>query len=302
MNIDQILRIVRFNPWDYVWDFFRALLSLIITYLIFYSLKAFPLDSILSYGYIPLNKPVIEIITWVVVFFCLRTVSNFLKRGLDYHFVFNDWPKKWMFHGLNGIQANPAGLIIQHSRSGCLLKNYLWRNFEMEFELRFLPKQEPFDQSIGILFRAVNLDTYFMLEIHNRDKENSIYIKPHVRIDGFWEVIEDRKVGVGIDANDFLKLKLEVIDRIATLFINGKSIYEWLLPTHADLYENLNTRSSDNKQTSEAATVPNISFLNRYGMLGFRADWGQGAIIKSLRIKTFSKLDSILLIHRRFGL
>lgn len=297
---DQSLRILSFNPKEYLGDFCRAVISFFISSFIFYFLKDFSYIPIFLHNeYMPISKGIIKIVVWILSFFFLKAISNFLKRGVKYSFNPSDWPKKWIFHGLNNIQTNSNTLVIKHSGSGCLLKDYLWKNFEMTFEMKFFsqediqPPDNIHDESMGIIFRANNLDTYFMLEIYIKD--NDFYIKPHVRTDGIWEIVDIKNIGA-ISVNDYLNVKLNVQDRTVTLFINDRKIYEWFLPTHTE--KNAPDPSAIKTQ-SEAKTVPAIPFITSYGMVGFRANWFQGVIIKNLYIKTLSKLDSILLINHR---
>ncbi|MBI3385569.1 hypothetical protein HY031_00625 [Candidatus Gottesmanbacteria bacterium] len=79
------------------------------------------------------------------------------------------------------------------STSGCLLKDYLWRDFEMNFDMKYLldEKRDTKEYSmryLGIIFGAENLDSYYMLELIV--EAGKLYLKPHVRYQGNWEIVD----------------------------------------------------------------------------------------------------------------
>lgn len=229
----------------------------------------------------------------VVLFILLETLwkeaLNLHKRDKIYKFRLRDWPDKWVFNGKTEPTSDPAGLHIKSSRAGSLLKNYLWKNFRMSLEMKFPGHPMNF---VGIVFRALDLDNYFMLEIIQKSpfENNKSGIKPHVRYQGAWEIMDLTEKSF-LDFSDFVKVTLEAIDNTIHLYFKDNLIFEWILPTHVDV----NHIESGFKQGAKPETVGReisksvreIPFRLDYGMVGFRAHPGQGAIIKGLKIEPF---------------
>lgn len=207
-------------------------------------------------------------------------------RNSKYTFSNRDWPEKWLFSG-NPEASGSSELLIKWTRAGCLLKDYSWKNFRMACELKFL---DGFDQTIGFVFRAENLDNYFMIELSS--KHNNI--KPHVRYKGGWDILEP--FPKNYNYKDYFSVVLEVKDDTALLFIDKHLEYTWILPTHVDVFyreSGVQASSDDQDQKKDedrgrkvAEHVQEIPFRSESGKIGFRAHPGQGAIIRGLKIKS----------------
>lgn len=212
------------------------------------------------------------------------------KRNKTYKFRSQDWPSEWIFNGAPESISIPE-LFVKSSRAGCLLENYIWKNFKMTFELNFL---DNLYKHVGIIFRAVDLDNYFMLEImqdsphHDTpDEGNKSGIKPHVRYRGGWELFYFEEKD--FDFSEFVKVTLEVKENTAYLYYKDALIFTWILPTHVDVnHIEAGVRQNNiTESTGKAVTeiVQRILFKEKYGMIGFRAHPGQGAIIRGLKIE-----------------
>jgi len=152
------------------------------------------------------------VVIYLVIVELLRIGKNWfgsLRNG-KYTFKNRDWPEKWLFSGSPEV-TEASELLIKWTRAGCLLKDYSWKNFRMTCELKFL---DNFDQTVGLVFRAENLDNYFMVELSS--KHNNI--KPHVRYKGGWDILEP--IPKSYDSKDYFPIILEVKDDTAFLFIN----------------------------------------------------------------------------------
>jgi len=317
MNLKEGLDITRFNLKDYISEILVAILAFIFSSFIsniFNNLfiSKHPDFFLFKEGYLSLGSTAIKILLWIFLFIIFNEFIRFFKRGVNYNFSIKDWPNKWIFHGLNNIQTNPSSLIVRHSDSGCLLKNYLWKNFEINFEIKYFPevtvkykenngeiKNKHIDRSFGILFRANNLDSYYMVELHYKNETQKIWIKPHVRLNGHWEVLEDFELDRNIDISNYFNVQLKVENQEATLLINNNQVYDWILPTHIDRYGQIDDTSDNDKHKFNARTVPIVPFWNNYGMIGFRASWHQGASVRNLNISSLSKLDKIALFFKK---
>ncbi len=219
--------------------------------------------------------------------------------------------KEWIFQG--NSQPFKGGLLVTNSNSGCLIRpkgvlgtTRIWKNFEANIEIEFAAQNKginpipphshdgklicisdecnyPFQDYLGIIFRAQSFDDYFMLEVTKIN--DYLIVRPHVRVGGNWDapILNPDVNSLPLNSRAF-SLNLKVHDDIATLFLNGNSI-NWLFPTH--LERNLVQHGADEKAQKEILSKNLIAesfFKNRAGMFGFRCYGNQIALIKSLVI------------------
>lgn len=154
----------------------------------------------------------------------------------------------------------------------------------MAFKMRWL---EGLSKYIGLVFKAVDLDNYFMLEII--EEEGRIYAKPHTRYLGMWEIMSVDQVGEVGDNQD-LSVNLEVKENKVSLEIDHVGSYEWVLPTHVDINHiedgvKKGKTATDAEASSKTPILPEVEFKDIAGMIGFRAHLDQGAEIESLTVK-----------------
>jgi len=202
-----------------------------------------------------------------------------------------DWPGSWEFNG--GSRFEPEKLEINSSRAGCLLKNYYWKDFSMSFDIQFKENDIQKQKLFGIIFRANDLDNYFMLEIGYRpegDMKDKMAIKPHVRFKGGWEELARKRIDFN-SKNEPYKFKLRVVGSIATLYNEDKEIFGWELPTHVDVnhYES-GVKEKKNEENRDMFLylnhVQKIPFRLDYGFIGFRSHWNHApVIIENLIVK-----------------
>lgn len=264
----------------------------------------------LSFKYLPYGLEALIIMIWVVFWlltvFLINHIPNFsiviwqfLNRFIikhKYQVSFNNWPKEWIIQG--GVRLDvdkkkaiqSTSLVVALSNSGCLLKGdfwhfpTVWKNFEMKFDL-FLPSEE--GRAIGIIFRAKDLENYFMLQIRAWKAEDYIVlIKPHVRLYGNWEVIdlqiEDLLNNMKFESTTAsLRIKIVVRDLCASVFVNETPIYYWSIPSSTE--PNLIQHED---YSVKAGLVVLIPFRNSYGMVGFRAYPGEKAFVRNLTLRS----------------
>lgn len=261
-------------------------------------------NPLLKYGFITNSSETIRIATFflllvllfgLVKLFLEKIKNDRLLKDYKYKFKHSDWPSKWIFNGKTETLPSIDQLYIKSSRAGCLLKTHLWKNFRMTFEMKFEPSLM---QYVGIVFRADDLDNYFMLEIFrdhlgSSDGKQSWKsgIKPHVRYKGGWEMIYPEFYNQ-FDFSDFEPIVLEVQDDTVTLFYKQQPIFKWILPTHVDVnHIEAGVKQKENSEKKDiigkdvARNVQEIPFRLNYGMVGFRAYPGQGAIIRNLKVE-----------------
>ncbi len=289
MNVREFLLILRYRLLQPL-ELGLLLFSFIFTTLAFWLLNFIPhlKQFYLPFAqYLPLSIGIIKFLVWLVIFHLIKKViskiEEFRHKGKSYIFDSNNWQKEWIFNGQSYALSDPSRIVIYSSRAGCLLKKYLWKDFVMSFEMRFL-KDSP-QKNVGIIFRAKDLEDYFMLEIYLNDNDNKIYVKPHVRSHGAWEFIQETFVG-NFDLMQFQKIKLRVDNVTVHFYISGNKVFEWYLPTHLDINHIEAGVQGTSEETTSIGIIPRIDFRNRYGMIGFRAYPGQGAELKNLNIKT----------------
>lgn len=203
----------------------------------------------------------------------------------------SDRPDSWKFNG--GSRFKTEVLVINSSRAGCLLENCYWKNFNMSFEVKFEENSIQKQKLFGVIFRAKDLDNYFMMEIGCRPEKDIKAIKPHVRFKGGWEELAMKK----IDRFDFSpetvfrKFKLRVIGSTVDLDYEGEEVFSWELPTHVDVNHYESGVSEERNEEKRdmflyQGHVQKIPFRLDYGLVGFRSHWNHApAIIKNLIIK-----------------
>lgn len=209
-----------------------------------------------------------------------KMIKKLFRSNKTYLFKTHDWPKKWIFVG-NSYSQHNSELVVQSSRAGLLLKDYFWKNFKMTFDVQFEKERK----TLGIVFKAENLDNYFMLQISKSHK----CIKPHIRYNSGWEIIMPEMTNV-FEAGDNFKICLEVKDEIAYLKVNGNLEFTWILPTHVDVNHLEIQPKNENSQEPQieentSRYVKEIPFRLGSGMIGFRVSPGENAIVKALKIQ-----------------
>lgn len=221
-------------------------------------------------------------------------LSNLEKRGKKYSFTVKSWNNEWIYNGKTRLLLEPVRLRVNSSRAGCLLKKYLWKNFKMSFQFRFLSKEtvNPYYEYVGLVFRARDLENYLMLEMIQRNSE--FFIKPHVRYLGMWETMSEEKISDEAKTpTDWQDVQLIVNGNEVRLLIEDVGEYEWFLPTHIDINHiedgprKNNSPEFDEKEfVAKTTLLPEIEFRESFGMIGFRAHLNQGAEIKDLTVYT----------------
>ncbi len=264
-----------------------------------------------NYKYIPYTSTLVIGICWIIFWIILISlieafvassikIWDFLNKYLHVSYKLSEksCPSNWLLQG--GIRlgkyfegsSQKTQIIIARSNSGCLIKDKFlgfpmrWKNFESEFDLIF-PQSS--DRAVGIIFRAQDLENYFMIQIRAWNGEDyKLMIKPHIRMYGNWEVIDlNEKELENIDTfdspTDTLHVLVKVEDIFAHIFIKDKLVYTWTLPSNTE--PNLIQHAKPDDKIS-AGLVPEIPFRKIFGMFGFRAYPGENAIIRNLEIRT----------------
>ena len=262
--------------------------AFVITYIVFDELgSTFGLNG----DYSPFPLQVIRFGIWIVFLLLLNALSSWIIRAVwqtrHYRFQHRSWPEEWIFNGKPELTPGSNELYIKSTRAGTLLK-YFWKNFEMTFQCKFA---DGMNRNFGIVLKAQDLANYFMLEIIDRD--TNTYIKPHVRYDACWEVMEPKSIGK-IDFSDYKNILIQVKTDTVVLKIEGRLVEQWILPTHVDINhiesgkppkQNEKEGAYELLQPASQFLIPEIPFRLARGMVGFRANLVQGVIVKDLEVK-----------------
>jgi hypothetical protein len=227
--------------------------------------------------------------------------KDFTKDWDEYSIVFtannkNKLIKEWIFQG-NPI-ITTEGLVITNTNSGLLIKpdilwtKRVWKNFEATLKVNFrdqkdAEEQRDYKKLLGVVFRAQNLQNYFMLEIWKMDE--FIVIRPHVRVDGNWDapILNPKANTFKYGKNNDLNLLIKVINSELTLIVDNseKTSLTWILPSEYEI--NLRQHEQQEKKDLKEAAVKKISFRLKAGMFGFRNYGDEIAVVKSLSIRPF---------------
>ncbi len=303
MGIRDIFIFLEINLGGYIKYLVYLFISFVITTLIFYGVLSFwNSESDFLGAYSPFGFNVFKIFIWLLLFFLVRSIIdkaiNKLFNSKDYyHFVSTDWNKYWIFQGGVKILKN-SGILVTDSNSGCLLNQYLWQDFIMEFDLKIKGGKylsNTLNTGISILFRAHDLGSYFMLQISSKkNNDPTLKIIPHVRMFGKWEVLDTFDSTKNTSDLSSIKVKLVVKRGIASLEIRDLLNYRWLLPTHTEENHVQTNRPKDKENIMEtdpkiaqtrSGVVPRIFFGDMPGRIGFRNDKTEFGIVKNLEIK-----------------
>lgn len=239
----------------------------------------------------------------VLLFVLIKSLRRWIEISINknkaYRFNSKDWPCKWIFNGRTGI-VDDTYLCVKSSRAGSLLKDHYWKDFKISFEMKFITDNFRNEKQFGLIFRAEDLDNYFMLEIgedaeeyKDKSKKAKSSIKPHVRFKEGWELMDVEEITPSSDFSEFVKVSLGVKEDTAQLFYNNVPIFRWVLPTHVDV-NHVESGVKDNKEKTKDIIVGGafdghvrkIPFRLGYGQIGFRAHWNHAdTLIRNLRIK-----------------
>ena len=178
----------------------------------------------------------------------------------------------------------------------------------MSFDMEFSPNNFQIQNRLGIIFRAGDLDNYFMIEIGSnieaytvdskddskKDKKSPLSVKRHVRYKGGWEGFTvDEIDGFGIQTTFKITMKIE--GENVELYLGEekkeKPDFSWLLPNFVDVNhfeagvrEDLKEYKNNSLYTDNH--VAKIPFKLGYGLAGFRSHMNHSpTIIRNLVIE-----------------
>lgn len=218
-------------------------------------------------------------------------------------------------------KTGPRSLSITNSDSGVLIKHHFWKDFSITFNFNLETLKQsaendyvrsrgdlyegrihrPKNNYFGFIFRALDLDNYFMISVGIKDVFNpdtqprrgilkyvrQLLITPHARVNGRWDVFssepypDDKKTKLKEDKSHSVTIEV----RGNKLELSFKEImkppYIWQLPTNF----RSNWPSEREKIRGEEYIFGDesvIPFYNSFGKIGFRAYGEEHVIIEDL--------------------
>lgn len=258
MNLQELFDLIQRDKGEILNNLLKAISSILLSLIVF--------DLYRKIGEIPDVGNSLVFLSFVILFFLPIdlfigwVVGVYKKRKKRYSFLESFSRNDWIIQGGSQFDYKSKKIQILNSDKGIILKNFLVKDFIMKFNAKYLTDQQHF----GIIVEAIDTNNYLMIEIINKDK-NIVTVKPHIRNNGHWEVVSEKKVGEKDLENPF-EVELAIIENNMNLSIAEKFNYTWQLP---NVFEDLIRSSS--KSSNET-------------MIGFRAFPGQGVEISNLEI------------------
>ncbi|MFA5199902.1 MAG: hypothetical protein WC442_03220 [Candidatus Omnitrophota bacterium] len=227
-----------------------------------------------------LLKPKMQFsLSLIIIFVSLIIIIYFRVKEKDFYFISfkkrenkDDWTGKGYFDYLRTERC----FLISDSDSGYIYsKSLTWSDYRVSFEFKI------FRDCLGIILRAVNLSNYAMLQI------KTYGIRPHVRVNGGWFVLEAKDVNLSfkdeLSLDKWYKcflscekgsINIKIFDKKDKLFDRN-----WDIP-QGNLYFDFKKDENDSNSIKIAFPI-NLE----YGSVGFRNAGTEKALVQSLLIE-----------------
>jgi hypothetical protein len=273
----------------------------------------------------------VGIVLWLIIFITIKPIIKFLWHWL---FSISPWSRTIEFNAAPTVDLNnilfqgklkildDSVIHLTNSHSGFVFKNLWWKNFKASFKFKFDnleisavnwlnldKKPDEKDEiiiipqkfnNLGFIFRAQNLEDYFMIIIgvqrskkEFEDKkvtpdkdELPVVITPHIRLGGKWEIFGGEPLeGATIKIKEFNSVKITVVNALAIVEINDK-LYTWNLPTNFERgTAEIEKARVDTEKITQGVNSTRIPFRTSFGMIGFRASGAEKFQLKNIKIK-----------------
>lgn len=245
----------------------------------------------LAVSYFFVDSPNLSFLVGTVAAFIGAVVLIYLKtREKDFFFSsLQDSTHKedWMGDGTFQYDRVYKGYCITQSTSGFIFsKSLTWSDYVLESEFKILKT------SLGVTVRATDLSNLVMLQIF----ENGI--KPHIRVNGFWQWWTPEESGL------LFKKKLNLDQwyrgrfycnkrsvRIKIYNLQNQIVFDrdWQIPTGT-----VSVKLPQAAGQIAQSIMGHLPFpINlEYGTVGFRNDGEEKAIVKNFLIEKLQGIDS----------
>ncbi len=208
--------------------------------------------------------------TFVVIYF--RT-----KEKDFYYFQFNKpgQEQDWVGRGDLKFIRNEKCFEIKHSHVGYILpKTSNWDDYRYELDFKIT------NISFGFIVRAINLSNYVMFQIFND------YIKPHLRINGQWIILEKINITKKLDSSRWYKLIVICEKKNVRITIKEKTkiLFDKYYPIHNQLIIEQKDIDTKGEETSRKLRFKqDIDF--DFGSIGIRNHGEEHAFVRNVFVE-----------------
>lgn len=244
------------------------------------------------------------ILSIFVVFFYLGILTliliDFFKNNKSYIWRSDSLLKDWDFQGSIVIEEDGGDNVIKVKTSevGAIVKNRSWKNFTLSFDFKIpakisygqKPKEDQLERGFGIIYRAKNLNQYYMLKV---DKTGYL---PHIKSYQYWEnngpTITIKKLTSSV-LDTWITAKLVMRDNVLSVTI-GSDHFNLFLPTYSIVNRE---KFPDETEKHHDKYKPNPYAPIKYskGTIGIRSYPLEEVFIRNLKVIS----DNILFILGR---
>lgn len=297
MNHLQVIKLNKFDIRNYIVEIISLVLSFLISAGLFkflYQQKAVFSNWYLTCeeNFSPLPFLIIKLIVWLGIYYFILKTTLYLWKWFwssnIYRYRIGDLHKKWTFHGNIEETGEEGVLSIYNCYSGCLLTSYYWKKFELSFKINF-KNEKDINRRAGILFYAEDLENYCMLQIIV-DDTHKVSVKPHIRRHGLFEIFKETPIDISMEEERYYNIKIMVIGRKVTLFIDGYKKYVWyvpnrVVPNHIPIPYEGPMLGNERDERREGINVYKPFFVGNPGHIGFRASFNEKFKAKDIVVR-----------------
>jgi hypothetical protein len=243
-----------------------------------YELVAFVIDIAVTLVAFIVTTQYIAFISALIIFLISTFVVIYFKtKDKDFYYYPFDIPgqeQDWVGRGDLKFIRNERCFEITNSYVGFILpKTSNWDDYRYELDFKIT------NISFGFIVRAVNLSNYVMHQIFLD------YIKPHLRINGQWIIMD--KITLENKLKSDIWYKLSVVCEKRNVRVQIKNIntivFDQYIKIPSEIVVTKKELDTDGKEIHETRFMQNVDF--DFGAVGVRNDRSERALIKNIFIE-----------------
>lgn len=233
---------------------------------------------VVVFTYFTVSQFNVFLISLVVFAVSTFVVIYFKTKERDFYFFPFEKPgqkKDWVGRGDLKYFINQRCYEISNSHVGYILpKTFNWDDYKYEVDFKIA------NISFGFIVRAVNLSNYVMYQIFNNR------IKPHLRINGKWIVLDEISFSNNLIEDNWYKLSVICEKRRVSIVIkNGNEIYfdrSLVIPDNITIeHKEINEEAEETEKIIRFNQDIDFDF----GSVGFRNCSNERALLKNIFIE-----------------
>ncbi len=240
---------------------------------------AFIVNTIAAYfSFLLINPNIAFVLTTAIFTLSFFVIIYFRTKDTDFYFMSLDKPgceKDWVGRGRFAFVRNENCFEITDSHAGYIFpKTAIWDDYKLECNFKIV------NMSFCCIIRAVNLSNYVMYQLfYDR-------IKPHLRINGEWIIMEENVFEDKLKPDKWYKLIIICEKRSIRINIKyeNKSLFDrhFVIPSQIGVvYRELNSKGEETKR--ETKLMQNIDF--DFGSIGVRNYGDERAFVKNIYLE-----------------